>query len=314
MPATAKKPSSNKSSKGKKPAEVQEQKAETTAAAVSAETHTPVAVPAHDPELLKLLEEIKKAEADCQIAERQWNGLKEETKEAKENYDAKVNRLRSLAKQTASPGPLFGSANGKPASTSANGKPDEDDAWKDTPISDLCRFMKHGKKLITPALVKKLEDAKLDTLGKLCDHIAKDKWVTDVDGIGKAAADKIDDAIEMFLEERKAKLTAALAPMPAAISHRDWRSAKIADLCDQGFSAADVQPLAELYIHTAGELDDFLQEHTLDEIAGLPVNRQPAVKAALQAWKEDAEDLAAGEELEQELAADGNEDDEGDGE
>lgn len=82
------------------------------------------------------------------------------------------------------------------------------EAWRDVPMTHLTKISKNP---LTETVVTKLVDAGYDTLGKLTDYKSSGSWYTDIDGIGKATSDKIDDAIEQFFAEWN-----TLAAAPAA--------------------------------------------------------------------------------------------------
>lgn len=138
--------------------------------------------------------------------------LRQDLKSEKELRAGKVQELRRLAFEKKHPEahPLFkASANGQ---HKGNGQPavagptEEDKEWRGVAIREAM-----------PKLPKKVYegmDAKnLKTMGELCDWRNKDggaNWITDLPGVGKAAADKIDDAIEAFFDQRR-KRDSALA-------------------------------------------------------------------------------------------------------
>lgn len=80
------------------------------------------------------------------------------------------------------------------------------EAWRDTPMSHMSKISKNP---LSETVVNKLIDAGYDTLGKLTDYKSSGSWYTDIDGIGKATSDKIDDAVEQFFAEWNAMASAA---------------------------------------------------------------------------------------------------------
>lgn len=95
----------------------------------------------------------------------------------------------------------------QPRKTPAPPRPREE--WESTPIREALTGL--GKKVY-----EGMEKAGLDTIGKLFEWkndpaYSQGRWWTSIDGVGNAACDKIDDAIEAFtaaLNKKKAKAAA----------------------------------------------------------------------------------------------------------
>ena len=77
-----------------------------------------------------------------------------------------------------------------------------DRAWREIVIRDALKGL--GKKVYDG-----MERLQLDTVGKVIDwkNAKPDRWWTDVEGVGKAACDKIDDAIAAFFAEQTKQTT-----------------------------------------------------------------------------------------------------------
>lgn len=101
--------------------------------------------------------------------------------------------------------PLVAGSKGKPMS----------EAWRDTPMTHLGKISKNP---LTETVINKLIDAGYDTLGKLTDYKSSGSWYTDIDGIGKATSDKIDDAVEQFFAEWNALAASAVSEEEDAAS------------------------------------------------------------------------------------------------
>lgn len=152
----------------------------------------------------ELLIEIREAEAACATAEYEVIRLKDELKEAKEFYGLKVARLRQVIRAVENDGdrPLFAGAaeaacdvavevagDGEPTNAQAADDGITAANWRDQPLSKL---------LLTEKMIDKLNEASLISLGQLADFTRAGKQLTDVHGIGEAAAGKILQALENF--------------------------------------------------------------------------------------------------------------------
>lgn len=132
-------------------------------------------------------------DAECDLDE-----AKEGVKTAQGNVDELTRKLWQTIAEIKNPPPLYNTE----ALPSGNGKapaPEmkEDESWRNVPI-----------KQAMPGLGKRIYDGfeakKLATMGEFCDWRNKDggaNWVTDLPGVGKGGADKIDDAMEAFLTQ-----------------------------------------------------------------------------------------------------------------
>lgn len=116
--------------------------------------------------------------------------LAESHKSEKEKLKAARARLETINKEQ--------SEEELPLMKALAGKGTTNEAWRDTPIEHLTKVSKDA---LPDSIVKKLIDAKIDTVGKLADHKNKGKWLTDIPGIGEAAVTKIDDAEVQFYDD-----------------------------------------------------------------------------------------------------------------
>lgn len=157
------------------------------------------------PDLAEQLQEIRDAEAEAYMAEREVLRLKFDLKDAKEFYHSKVLSLREIirAQKNDAERPLFngaaaaatdlatGEITGADDATNAVGVDDGITAenWREQPLSKL---------LLTEKMIEKLNEASLISLGQLADYTNAGKNLTDIHGIGEAAAGKILQALENF--------------------------------------------------------------------------------------------------------------------
>lgn len=139
------------------------------------------------PDAAKLLAEIEDAERDCANAELDWQQAKSAAKCAKDEYDDRVLRLRSLIRAARNDAnrPLLNPtpAEEQPASP--------DDAWQKTPLADLG---------LSPKILEAMEVARVRTVGELADY-TRQYMLTDIKGIGPAKAEEIEDALTKFWAE-----------------------------------------------------------------------------------------------------------------
>lgn len=157
-----------------------------------------------------LINRIRAAELDVARAESFWKGMKEEAKEAKADFDRKVSILRRLIQESREDLPLFDGGksstaddvtNFDPAAEGESSQadttdtatptaiPPDDDSWREIGLEDLS---------LTESLLTKLYSANLDTVGELADFTASGKQLVDIDGVGPAAAEKIEGAMDRF--------------------------------------------------------------------------------------------------------------------
>jgi hypothetical protein len=123
------------------------------------------------------------------------------------------------------------------------------------PIETL---VSHG---LPQSLVVRLGEASLTTIGLLADFTNAGKRLTDLDGVGEAKAEKIEQALERFWSEWKAPEPES-EPEPAAESE--------GAVIDPDFDVVDneeSQPIADLT--TAGEPGGFWRSRTLASMPGI---------------------------------------------
>lgn len=106
-------------------------------------------------------------------------------KEAKADVEAAIERLLSAVDDRDEDTPLL---DGMPAQA-----PSKDaEAWRATPIDQL---------EIPAAVMQKLIDAEMETLGKLADHGQSGKGWIAIPGIGEASGEKIDKALDRYWQD-----------------------------------------------------------------------------------------------------------------
>jgi hypothetical protein len=151
----------------------------------------------------RMLEDLKHYRAALQkqadvVSDRKstWEGLKQETSDAKKSYEAAQERLHEMTMEPLAPslfnqsddGDVFSQKTETPQANTASTqspKADEDEAWREATLDDLG---------IKGALADKLVDAELDTLGKISDYTSAGKQITDIKGIGPEKSEFISDA------------------------------------------------------------------------------------------------------------------------
>lgn len=164
---------------------------------------------------------LEEAITEAEYAELDMVAGNDEFRKKYEHQREKVRRFRNKMKKTKE---VFGAqkkklteerdkledidrASKEEALPIINASKPSSEAWRDTPMTHLTKISKNP---LTETVVTKLIDAGYDSLGKLTDYKSSGSWYTDIDGIGKATSDKIDDAIEQFFAEWNT-LTAAPA-------------------------------------------------------------------------------------------------------
>jgi hypothetical protein len=130
-----------------------------------------------------------------------------DAKQAKERVEGLYTELRNYIDELSKPLPLFDKKKGEQAPAKAL----DDEAWRGVPIETL---VSHG---LPQSLVVRLGEASLTTIGLLADFTNAGKRLTDLDGVGEAKAEKIEQALERFWSEWKAPEPES-EPEPAAES------------------------------------------------------------------------------------------------
>lgn len=136
----------------------------------------------------------------AETAKDQWSGYEDAKSIAsswKKSYDETVKRLNEHASSHPSYGPLFDKENEDmsakvPEEIQPEPQSEEPNEWRDVSVETLN---------LPAALCQSLCEAELDTLGKIADYTSCDKRLIDIDGIGKAGAEKFDAASMKYFEE-----------------------------------------------------------------------------------------------------------------
>jgi len=123
----------------------------------------------------ELIDRIRAAEIAVQQAEGQLEEAKSVAKGAKDKFDLRVKQLREVIREIDQPALPFKGG----------------EKWQDAIVLELG---------LSDGVVTKLADAGIETLGELHTYL-KTKTLTDIDGIGAAAAEKIQDALETYWAE-----------------------------------------------------------------------------------------------------------------
>lgn len=167
----------------------------------------------------EILRKIAEAEAEAEAAAREVEARKADLKDAKEDYEAAINRLRRLSRQIGNDAsrPLLAvveanaKANAEMISDAAEvnqggnapvvetvvgvvPQPPKDESWRECRFDDATEFPTLG------SLATKLYEAGIETVGQLSDFQAKhgEFWAKEIKGIGKSKAEKISDAMIEF--------------------------------------------------------------------------------------------------------------------
>lgn len=153
--------------------------------------------PIHWPKLFEL-------ESRCEEKRREWKHLKNDTKEAKEIYEAAQDAVHELIRR-------IRDDKDAPLLNGVTQEPEQSEAWKDVRLDDPADGLRDLKK----NTYQKFNDAELYTMGDLSTYLGDGKkHLTDIPGIGPAAATKIDDAIADFWARWNAKQAAAQQEQP----------------------------------------------------------------------------------------------------
>lgn len=169
---------------------------------------------------LEALQRIAGAERQFDSAVSEMNFKKEAYKTAKSN----VERLRTklhvcIREETGNEPSLFTGVKEKKgkkgaaatAEPSTNGYTTSDVQLVDGKEDESWRHVKMTALGIAPGLCKALAKEGIATVGEYADWMkpgadGKEKWLTNIKGIGEGAVTKIEDAVENFFREHNAKL------------------------------------------------------------------------------------------------------------
>ena len=113
---------------------------------------------------------------------KDWKDLQAQAAEAKKEYDGAVLVIRALIRAQTEDLPLFDNLGEK-------SEEDADNSWREVELSSLD---------LSAKVLENLDAARLTTIGELADYSANGGRLTQVAGIGPAAAEKIEDALEGF--------------------------------------------------------------------------------------------------------------------
>lgn len=113
---------------------------------------------------------------------KDWKDLQAQASEAKKEYDGAVLVIRALIRAQAEDLPIFDNLGEK-------SEEDADNSWREVELSSLD---------LSAKVLENLDAARLTTIGELADYSANGGRLTQVAGIGPAAAEKIEDALEGF--------------------------------------------------------------------------------------------------------------------
>jgi hypothetical protein len=151
-------------------------------------------------EITKLLGNIEKAEKAAQVAYTEWIASKDETKAAKGRYDIAISDLRQMVRtrerwaEEAKRQPLLHQGHKQKALPGT--VPAIEGDWRKADISKLAGD-------VTEKDREKLAAANILTLGDLQDRMQKSGtfWHTELKGIGRAAADRVEDSFNAIVTE-----------------------------------------------------------------------------------------------------------------
>ena len=125
-----------------------------------------------------------------------------ESKHAKADAKLALEELQAIVNRGPEMYPLFDppatstttTDTAQPSVVEASTDADSDESWRDVEVGELA---------IPTGVVNSLIEADLVTIGQLATFTASGKLLIDVKGIGKAKAEKIENALENFWAERK---------------------------------------------------------------------------------------------------------------
>lgn len=159
-------------------------------------------------ELQTYVDKIGSIEDEIRNQDHDIEETRQELKSLKERRAGNLSELRRLVWEKKHPEahPLF---NGKPSSN-GNGKPHtppmqevkDDDSWKAVKLEEALQGL-------SPSILTKLHDANLHTMGELQAWTAADGGrhrISDIKGVGAAAAEKIEEASTAFWARRNKEL------------------------------------------------------------------------------------------------------------
>lgn len=109
---------------------------------------------------------------------------------AKKRWESAAEALHETILRKPEPLPLIDGA----AARAAAIEPKADEAWRSDPIAILG---------LSESLTEKLADQGFHTIGHIADWSSKGHDLTDIEGVGAATAEKIDDALTVYWQNRE---------------------------------------------------------------------------------------------------------------
>ena len=181
-------------------------------------------------------------------------------KAAKVSLKAAVDTVQRLCARGPETLPLFDRATTVPGAAEAVASPPEQpaDEWRCVAIE--------GNLELPKGLIGKLEVADIVTLGELVDaqggQDGRHKGLRDIKGVGKAAVDKIEDAIEAYFRDNPQR--PAVESEPAG--NPDWEDLDLAALVAAGLPQDIADHLTAAGLLTVGAIEEYLEEKSYREI------------------------------------------------
>jgi len=155
---------------------------------------------AHD-EFIELKDAYENAHASA-------SALKKRMEKQQEHLNKLIGEKKAAKRGGYTPRLPFGKTDDSPAEEPTAAAEVADEAWKQVGLDSLG---------ITGKLAETLTEAGLSTLGKIADYTASGKQLTDIDGVGPAKAEKIEEACtEYWAANPRSSLAVAEAEPTAA--------------------------------------------------------------------------------------------------
>ncbi len=123
------------------------------------------------------LAEITSLQRDVDRAESEYEQANDDAKALKKIFEAKAKKLFEFIRALSKPLPLF-------------------EVWQQTPVTELG---------LPEGVVMLLQEAGVDTVGKIAAWTEGGKALTDLPHVGEAKAKAIEEALERFWKQRKAE-------------------------------------------------------------------------------------------------------------
>jgi len=137
--------------------------------------------------LAKQREEIRRCEDRVKFCKDELKSAKGELDSAHSAIDREIDDFNIEM-------PLFDGIKDEQPAEPVKPASEDDESWRTIPL---------GYTPIPDALVRKLADADIVTIGNLTDWTSADKPLTDIPGIGESKAEKIREAMDKFWKGRK---------------------------------------------------------------------------------------------------------------